>query len=156
LIKKKCKIDQCYKYLLFYFTGKLKPHLKSQGIPKRNAGPVKIVVGKSFEKVVLDKNKDVLIELYAPWCGHCKTLEPIYNELAKKLKKEKNLVIAKLDATANEILDPYMSSGFPTIYFAPSNKKSEPIKFEGDRTLEELEKFVKEHSTVAFKAKDEL
>ena len=148
--------EEIVEFLTKLKKGKLKPHLKSQGIPKRNAGPVKIVVGKSFEKVVLDKNKDVLIELYAPWCGHCKTLEPIYNELAKKLKKEKNLVIAKLDATANEILDPYTSSGFPTIYFAPSNKKSEPIKFEGDRTLEELEKFVKEHSTVAFKTKDEL
>jgi len=44
----------------------------------------------------------VLIEFYAPWCGHCKKLEPEYLKLAKKLAHDKNLVIAKFDATAND------------------------------------------------------
>jgi len=50
----------------------------------------------------MDTTKDVLVEYYAPWCGHCKSLAPIYEELANKLKSNKNLVIAAMDATANE------------------------------------------------------
>lgn len=50
----------------------------------------------------MDETKDVLVEFYAPWCGHCKTLEPKYVELAEKLAYNKNLVIAKMDSTANE------------------------------------------------------
>ena len=147
----------CLSYNFFLvILGKLKPYIKSQAIPKRQSGHVKVVVGKNFESVVLDKTKDVLIEFYAPWCGHCKQIEPIYAELAKKLKNEKNLVIAKMDATANDSPDPFTAEGFPTIYFAPANKKSEPMKFEGDRTVEGFEKFLKEHSAVSFKSKDEL
>lgn len=47
--------------------------------------PWQVVVGKNFEEVVNDENKDVLIEFYAPWCGHCKALAPKYEELAEKV-----------------------------------------------------------------------
>ncbi|MGH0117502.1 UNVERIFIED_CONTAM: hypothetical protein FKN15_038022 [Acipenser sinensis] len=146
-------------YILTIKVRKLKAVVKSQPVPKSNKGPVKVVVGKTFEEIVLDKKKDVLIEFYAPWCGHCKQLEPEYNELGKKYKHEKNLVIAKMDSTANDIPnDNYKVEGFPTIYFAPSNNKQNPVKFEGGtRDVESLSKFLKEHATLlSERSKDEL
>lgn len=44
-----------------------------------------VVVAKNFDEIVNDPERDVLIEFYAPWCGHCKSLEPKYNELAEKV-----------------------------------------------------------------------
>lgn len=44
-----------------------------------------MVVGETFDEIVNDESKDVLIEFYAPWCGHCKNLEPIYKELGEKV-----------------------------------------------------------------------
>lgn len=148
--------DEVEEYITKMKKGKLTPHLKSQPIPKRQDSPVKTVVAKSFDKIVKDKSKDVLIELYAPWCGHCKQLEPIYKELATKVKKEKNLVIAKMDATANDVPEAFKAEGFPTIYFAPSDNKENPVKYSGGRTVDDFMKYLKEHATVAFKGKDEL
>ncbi|XP_002732815.1 protein disulfide-isomerase A4-like [Saccoglossus kowalevskii] len=136
-----------------FVAGKLKPVIKSQPVPKKNDGPVTIVVGKTFNKIVLDKKKDVLIELYAPWCGHCKNLEPIYKKLGKKYKKEKNLVIAKMDATANDVPPNYSASGFPTIYFAPANSKDSPLKFDNTRDLAGFTSFLEEKSTVLKKSR---
>uniref|UniRef100_A0A4W3I1Z3 Protein disulfide-isomerase n=1 Tax=Callorhinchus milii TaxID=7868 RepID=A0A4W3I1Z3_CALMI len=146
-------------FVIAFKKGKLTPIVKSQPVPKKNKGPVKIVVGKTFGEIVMDKKKDVLIEFYAPWCGHCKSLEPVYLDLAKKYKNEKNLIIAKMDATANDIPnDKYKAQGFPTIYFAPSNNKDNPIKYDkNDRDLESLSKFVEEHaSKISRISKDEL
>lgn len=49
--------------------GKIEPTLKSAAIPETNDEPVKVIVGKTFKDLVLDESKDVLVELYAPWCG---------------------------------------------------------------------------------------
>lgn len=51
----------------------------------------------------LGADKDVLVEFYAPWCGHCKALSPKYDDLAKKLEGVDSVVVAKMDATENEI-----------------------------------------------------
>jgi len=77
--------------------------LKSEDIPEPNDEHVITLVGKNFDKEVIDNKKDVLVEFYAPWCGHCKTLAPKFEEAAKKLARNKNIVLAKIDATANEI-----------------------------------------------------
>ena len=137
----------------FFPTGELEPQIKSQPVPKGKTGPVQIVVGSNFDKIVFDETKDVLIELYAPWCGHCKSLEPIYKKLAQKYKDESNLVIAKLDATANDVPPEYKASGFPTIYFAPKGGKLKPVKYEGARELNDFVKFLEEKSTVLSKEK---
>ena len=46
---------------------------------------LQVVVAKNFNEIVNDESKDVLIEFYAPWCGHCKSLAPKYDELAEKV-----------------------------------------------------------------------
>jgi protein disulfide isomerase len=126
-----------------YLEGKLKPYIKSEPVPTEQ-GDVKVVVGQTFNDIVLDNTKDVLIEMYAPWCGHCKKLEPTYNELAGKLKNVENVVIAKMDATANDSPHPkYQAKGYPTILFAPAGSKDAPIPYQGERTIDAFTSFLK-------------
>jgi protein disulfide-isomerase A1 len=131
-----------------YHSGDLKPTLKSEEIPEDNSGPVKVIVGKNFNDIVLDTTKDVLIEFYAPWCGHCKSLAPTWEELGAKFADHSSIVIAKVDATANDIDHPAVSvKGFPTILFFPANGKDAPVTYDGGRDLDSLVKYVESHAT---------
>jgi len=123
-------------------AGKLEAHYKSAPVPETNDEPVKVIVGESFDTLVTTEDKYVLLEAYAPWCGHCKKLEPIYIELAEKLAGESDITIAKMDATENE--HPLMPvSGFPTLrLFKPGSKT--PVDYNSERSLKDLVKFLEE------------
>jgi protein disulfide-isomerase A1 len=121
--------------------GKIKPHLMSEPIPADWADkPVKVLVGENFDSVAKDPTKNVVVEFYAPWCGHCKQLAPIWDELGEKYKDSADVVIAKMDATANELEDIKITS-FPTIKFFPQGD-AEVIDYKGDRTLDAFVKFI--------------
>jgi len=126
--------------------GSIAPHFKSQEAPESNDGPVTVVVGTTFDELVIKNDKDVLVEFYAPWCGHCKHLEPIYTELGNHFAGEENVVIAKLDATSNDFEGVVVKS-FPTIYLFPAGSKSEPISYEGSRTVDAFVSFLNQHAT---------
>ncbi|KAI1802368.1 protein disulfide isomerase [Daldinia bambusicola] len=129
-----------------FSAGKIEPSLKSEPIPEKQEGPVTVVVGKTYEEIVLDDSKDVLIEFYAPWCGHCKALAPKYEDLASLYGKsdfKDKVVIAKVDATANDVPDEIQ--GFPTIKLYPAGSKGEPVTYSGSRTVDDLIEFIKEN-----------
>ncbi|RDX86517.1 Protein disulfide isomerase-like 1-4, partial [Mucuna pruriens] len=134
-----------------FLEDKLKPFYKSDPVPESNDGDVKIVVGNNFDEIVLDESKDVLLEIYAPWCGHCQSLEPIYNKLAKHLRGIESLVIAKMDGTTNEH-PRAKADGFPTLLFFPAGNKSfDPITVDTDRTVVAFYKFLKKNASIPFK-----
>ena len=128
-------------------AGTVKASLKSEEpSPADTAGDVVVLKGKSFNELVLDNEKDVLVEFYAPWCGHCKKLAPVYDELGAMFKDNENIVIAKMDATANEVDVPGLDvKGFPTLYFFPGKDKK-PVKYDGGREVEDFVDYLKKNA----------
>ena len=127
-----------------YQAGELTASLKSEEPPEsQEEGKPHVIVGKTFKETV-KSNENVFVKFYAPWCGHCKKLAPVWDELAEKLQDE-NVVIAKYDATANENEDLNIK-GFPTLKYY---KNGNAIDYSGGRDLDSLVKFVGEHATLS-------
>ncbi|GAB1300751.1 Protein disulfide-isomerase A2 [Apodemus speciosus] len=122
--------------------GEIKHYLLSQEIPPDwDQRPVKTLVGENFEQVAFDETKNVFVKFYAPWCSHCKEMAPAWEALAEKYRDREDIVIAELDATANE-LEAFSVHGYPTLKFFPAGPDRKVIEYKSTRDLETFSKFL--------------
>lgn len=145
MTSKRINSNTIRKFISEWQSGNAKPFIKSAPVPEFQ-GVVTEVVGKTYNDIVKNSDKDVLLEIYAPWCGHCKKLAPVYEELGNTLKHNDKLVIAKFDGSANEAKG-LTWKGFPTILFFPAGAK-EPITYErsGTDTVDTFIQFIKKNA----------
>jgi len=140
-LKETLEVKQISSVLKEYFDGTLQPYRKSEPIPEKNDDPVKVVVADTLQEMVIDSDKNVLLEFYAPWCGHCKKLAPTLEEVAISYENETDVVIAKMDATVNDISTKIFNiKGYPTLYLVSATGKT--VNYEGDRTKEDIIDFI--------------
>lgn len=142
----KLSLESITQFFEDYIADKLQPHIKSEPIPEDNSGPVKTIVAHNFDSIVKDDSKHVLVEFYAPWCGHCKKLAPVWEELGQSFQGNSDIVIAKCDATANDVPPSLNIRGFPTILLFPAGQKDNHIEYQGSRSLDDLKSFVAQHT----------
>lgn len=126
-----------------YIKGETTQTVMSESVPaKETVNGLTTIVGKTIAKYT-DGTKNAFVLFYAPWCGHCKSLHPDYEKLAKELESE-DVIIGKIDATANDFdREKFKVSGFPTMYFIAAG--GEPESYEGGRTAAEMKEYVKSH-----------
>lgn len=93
----------------------------------------------NFEQLVM-KSKDLwLVEFFAPWCGHCKNLEPHWKAAASELKGKVKL--GAVDATVHtNLAGRFNIRGFPTIKFFGAGEKgdSDAVDYDGGRTTSDI------------------
>lgn len=100
------------------------------------------VTDANFKEKVLESKEPFLLEFFAPWCGHCKNLEPVWRSVADELAEEGAPVkIGALDATVNTITaNEYGIKGFPTIKLFVDGQAED---YEGGRSRTDILEYVK-------------
>lgn len=105
---------------------------------------VTVLSSDNFEAEVVDKEADALLEFYAPWCGHCKSLKPEFNKVGQHFKDDAGVTIGAFDATASDPPQGYEVQGYPTIMYVKANDKKNPIPYEGERDSDAMIEWIKE------------
>ncbi|ORE09204.1 disulfide isomerase [Rhizopus microsporus var. microsporus] len=114
-------------------------------------GNVLVLTDDNF-KLAIDGSRPALVEFYAPWCGHCKNLAPVYAQLGDAFAHQKDkVIIAKFDADQHRNTGAlYEVKGFPTLKWFPQGVNSpEGVEdYRGGRDLNSLASFVREKSGI--------
>lgn len=88
----------------------------------------------------VDGSTNLLVEFYAPWCGHCKNLAPEWKLAGETFQAADDIKIIAIDATeAPKLSKDYKIQGYPTIKFFPKGSV-EPEDYNGGRTADDIVK----------------
>jgi len=148
-MKAEFSMDNLEAFVNDFDSGKLEPHMKSEENVDNTGKSNLQLTAKNFKGHV-DGSKDAFIKFYAPWCGHCKSLAPKWDEMAEEFKDDDSMVIADYNVDSNDLPSGFEVRGFPTMFWVPAG--GAPKKYEGGRETADLIKYVKDNH----KVKDEL
>lgn len=150
-------IENVQKFIKAYLAGDLTPKVKDDRnmMPEEeeeDSGPSSVVTltDSNFAAQVTNSPNDVMLEFYAPWCGHCKALKPEYEQVARALEDVSTVTVGAFDATANTVPSNFEVQGYPTLMFLKANDKKTPIPYEGDRQAGAILDFIKKHAGIPF------
>ncbi|XP_067859461.1 thioredoxin domain-containing protein 11 isoform X4 [Heptranchias perlo] len=106
------------------------------------------VTTQTFDSVVLDAEKNVLLLYYTQWCGFCTVLNHVFIQVARLFYSNDGIIIARINVAKNDLPWEYMVDRFPTILFFPSNRKDLSVKYPEDLplTVPNLVRFILLHS----------
>ena len=100
------------------------------------AGEVAVMTDTTFDGMTAGGDA-WFVEVYAPWCVHCKQLEPVWKQLAADLKG--NVRVAKVDGTKETtLLARFHVEAFPSLFFL---KDGRTYAYSGQRSLPQLKAF---------------
>ena len=111
-------------------------------------GSITSIVGSQFDELVMKSPVSVLLLFHAPWCAHCKSLEPVFDDAASVIasKGYTDISFLRIDASTNDVPhDEIQILGYPTLYLFPLHNKTSPTLFQGERSTEDIVNFVIEH-----------
>lgn len=145
--------------LATYVSGKIgvKSPVKAEPVKKSEAHALHAVelTPTTFDEVVFNPNKNVLVEFFAPWCGFCKRLAPDYDKAAKDFERDPEVVLAQVDADKyRDLGERFEIQSFPTLLFFPALTPAEQTEgkvktshpFNGDRSEDGLVQYVNSYA----------
>lgn len=133
------------------YAGTLPVYYKSQPAPIENDGLVKMVVGKTLDKIVMDDTKDVFLFVHAPWCSSCEKVGRAFEKLAKHVREIPSLVMAKIDAQENEHPLLVDVADYPSLLLYPAGRKSsKPIKVKSQTKWKKLLGVLEQNVAIPF------
>ncbi|XP_038141189.1 protein disulfide-isomerase-like protein of the testis, partial [Cyprinodon tularosa] len=125
-----------------YLEGKAKPKLQSEPVPEGwDKEPVKELVGINLEKVAFNPNKTVFVLFYVPYSEKSRTVFPLWEELAQVLKNRKDVVVARIDASANDI-NVSLQGSYPSLCLFPALYAERMVIYRGKREIKDLVRFL--------------
>lgn len=123
----------------------------SLDLPEYGSGSIFNIAYDQFSKVVLNPKKDVLVLLQHQNCQRCVSLQAVLSQLAVKYSGVPTLVFATYDVFQNEMVDRFPPMGYPTLYFATSTAKANPIRYSGGFSFSEIDDFIHRSATLSLK-----
>ncbi|KAM9598712.1 LOW QUALITY PROTEIN: protein disulfide-isomerase-like protein of the testis [Morphnus guianensis] len=138
-------VENLKEFCQSYLNGKAKLHVSGEEIPEDwDKMPVKVLVGKNFNRIVFNKIITVFV-MFGPWSYDCRKLLPIWDKLGDQYENHKDIIIAKTDVRANNILSIGLEH-YPFFRLFLAGPDYQEVAYAGEHTLKAFSEFLEEQS----------